>query len=78
MPWVIAYNLGILLRRLVLPRAIQSGSLTSLQQRVFKTGGHLIRHARYYILQLAESRLTLSLFLGRFFGRIEQLAWHPI
>ena len=61
---VIAYNLGNLLRRLVLPRAIQSWSLRSLQQRLFKTGGRLIRHARYYILQLAESHLTRSL-------------WHP-
>jgi len=52
---VIAYNLGNLLRRIVLPCAIQSWSLTSLQQRVFNTGGRLIRHARHYILQLAES-----------------------
>ena len=42
---VIAYNLGNLLRRLTLPLAIQNWSLTSLQQRVFKTGGRLIRHA---------------------------------
>lgn len=64
----IAYNLGNLLRRLALPLAIQSWSLTSLQQRVFKTGGRLIRHARYFILQLAESYLTQRLFrqiLGR-------------
>ena len=73
---VIAYNLGNLLRRLVLPRAIQSWSLTSLQQRVFKTGGRLIQHARYYILQLAESHLTQTLF-GQILGRIERLAWHP-
>jgi hypothetical protein len=33
---VIAYNLGNLLRRLVLPLAIQSWSLTSLQQRLFQ------------------------------------------
>ena len=52
---VIAYNLGNLLRRLVLPLAIQSWSLPSLQQRLFKTGGRLIRHARYFVLQLAES-----------------------
>jgi hypothetical protein len=51
---VIAYNLGNLLRRFVLPVAIQSWSLTSLQQRLFKTGGRLIRHARYFVLQLAE------------------------
>jgi hypothetical protein len=65
---VIAYNLGNLLRRLVLPRAIQSWTLTSLQQRRFKTGGRLIRHARYFILQLAERHLTPTLFrqiLGR-------------
>jgi len=73
---VIAYNLGNLLRRLVLPLAIQSWSLTSLQQRLFKTGGRLIRHARYFILQLAESHLTQRLF-RQILGRIERLAWHP-
>jgi len=35
---VIAYRLGNLLRRLVLPVAIQDRSLASLQQRLFKTG----------------------------------------
>jgi len=73
---VIAYNLGNLLRRLVLPVSILSWSLTSLQQRLFKTGGRLIRHARYFILQLAESHLTPTLF-RQILGRIEQLAWHP-
>ncbi len=73
---VIAYNLGNLLRRLALPRSIQSWSLTSLQQRLFKTGGRLIRHARYFILQFAESHLTRRLF-GQILGRIERLAWHP-
>jgi hypothetical protein len=73
---VIAYNLGNLLRRLVLPFAIQNWSLTSLQQRLFKTGGRLIRHARYFVLQLAESHLTKTLF-GQILGRIERLAWHP-
>ena len=73
---VIAYNLGNLLRRLVLPLAIQSWSLTSLQQRLFKTGGRLIRHARYFIFQLAESHLTPSLF-RQILERIERLAWHP-
>ena len=73
---VIAYNLGNLLRRLVLPLAIQNWSLTSLQQRRFKTGGRLIRHARYFVLQLAESHLTSRLF-GQILWRIERLAWHP-
>jgi len=73
---VIAYNLGNLLRRLVLPVAIQDWSLTSLQQRLLKTGGRLIRHARYFTLQLAESYLTGPLF-RQILARIERLAWHP-
>jgi hypothetical protein len=73
---VIAYNLGNLLRRLALPLAIQNWSLTSLQQRLFKTGGRLIRHARYFTLQLAESHLTHRLF-RQILGCIERLPWHP-
>ena len=41
---VIAYNLGNLWRRLVLPRSIAQWSLTSLQQRLVKTGGRLVKH----------------------------------
>ena len=59
---VIAYNLGNLWRRLVLPKRIDTWSLTSLQQRLVKTGGRLIKHARYYWLLLAEGHLTRSLF----------------
>jgi Transposase DDE domain group 1 len=59
---LIAYNLGNLWRRLALPRGIGNWSLTSLQQRLVKTGGRLIQHARYYWLLLAESHLTRQLF----------------
>jgi len=59
---VIAYNLGNLWRRLVLPTRIDGWSLTSLQQRLVKTGGRVIKHARYYWLLLAESHLTRRLF----------------
>lgn len=41
---------------------LQLWSLTSLQQRLVKTGGRLIKHARYYWLLLAESHLTRRLF----------------
>ena len=58
----VAYNLGNLWRRLVLPKRIEGWSLTSLQQRLVKTGGRLIKHARYYWLVLAESHLTRRLF----------------
>jgi hypothetical protein len=33
-----------------------------LQQRLIKTGGRLVKHARYYWLLLAESHLTRRLF----------------
>jgi len=59
---VIAYNLGNLWRRLVLPLRVGNWSLTSLQQRLVKTGGRLIKHARYYWLLLAEGHLTRRLF----------------
>ncbi len=61
---VIAYNLGNLWRRLALPTRVATWSLTSLQQRLVKTGGRLIKHARYYWLLLAESHLTRRLFAG--------------
>jgi hypothetical protein len=70
---VIAYNLGNLWRRLALPRRIGNWSLTSLQQRLVKTGGRLVKHARYYWLLLAESHLTRRLF-GAMLSRIEALS----
>ena len=70
---LIAYNLGNLWRRLLLPKKIENWSLTSLQQRLVKTGGRLVKHARYYWLMLAESHLTRRLF-GSMVRRIEALA----
>ena len=64
---IIAYDLGNLWRRLALPQRIGNWSLTSLQQRLVKTGGRLVKHARYYWLLLAESHLT-----GRLFGAMVQ------
>jgi len=69
---VIAYNLGNLWRRLALPLRVGNWSLTSLQQRLVKTGGRLIKHARYYWLLLAEGHLTRRLF-GAMLRRIEAL-----
>jgi Transposase DDE domain group 1 len=59
---VLAYNLGNLWRRLVLPKRIDTWSLTSVQQRLVKTGGRLVKHARYHWLLLPESHLTRRLF----------------
>ena len=66
---VLAYNLGNLWRRLGLPQRIKSWSLTSLQQRLMKTGGRLVKHARYYWLLLAQGHLNRRLF-GDMLSRI--------
>jgi Transposase DDE domain group 1 len=58
---LIVYNLGDLWRRLALPAPIGKWSLTSSQQRLAKTDGRLIQHARCYWLLLAKS-LTRRLF----------------
>src|SRR5215469_301076 len=71
---VIAYNLGNLWRRLVLPKRIDNWSLTSLQQRLMKTGGRLVKHARYYWLLLAESHLTRRLS-GRWWEGLPPYRW---
>ena len=51
-------------------KRIESWSLTSLQQRLVKTGGRLVKHARHYWLCLAESHLT-----RRLFGALLQRIW---
>ena len=59
---LLAYNLGNLWRRLGLAQKIKNWSLTSLQERLLKTGGHLAQHARYYWLLLAEGHLSCMRF----------------
>jgi hypothetical protein len=69
---LLAYNLGNLWRRLVLPKRIDAWSLTGLQRQLVKTGGRLIKQARYYWLLLAESDLTQRL-IGSMLHRIAAL-----
>ena len=52
---------------------IENWSLTSLQQRRVKTGGRLVKHARYYWLLLAEGHLHRRLF-GSMLRRIWALS----
>jgi hypothetical protein len=83
---VIAYDLGNLWRRLVLPKRVDNWSLTSLHQRLVKTSGRLVKHVRYYWLLLAESHLTRRLFANmvrriapkakvRLKQRVRELTW---
>ena len=61
-----------LFRQIKVEIAIKTWSLMSLQQRLLKTGGRLVSHARHYWLLLAESHLTRWLF-GAMAGRIDGL-----
>ena len=60
--FILAYNLGNFFRRLALPEAIKSWSLTSIQTRLIKIGGRLVRHARRLVFQLAEVMVTREMF----------------
>ena len=62
--FILAYNLGNLLRRLALPRAIKDWSLRSVQVKLIKIGGRLVRHARRLVFQLAEVAVPRALFQG--------------
>ena len=68
--------LGNLWRRLGLPRGteIENWSLTSLQQRLVKTAGRLVKHARYYWLLLAEGHLNRR----RFRARLDRISLLPV
>ena len=62
--FILAYNLGNFLRTLVLPKKIKHWSLKTIQLKLIKTGGRLIKHARYYYLLLAEVSITEKIFSG--------------
>ena len=62
--FVLAYNLGNFLRRLCLPKAVKHWSLRSVQVKLIKMGGRLVRHARLLIFQLSEVSVPRRLFQG--------------
>jgi len=66
---LLACNLANLWRRLVLQKRIDAWSLTRLQQRLAKTGGRLVKHARYYWMLQVEGHLHPRLF-GQMLRRI--------
>jgi hypothetical protein len=59
--FVLAYNLGNLLRRLGLPKAIKDWFLRSVQGKLIKIGGGLARHARRRVFQLVEVAVPQAL-----------------
>ena len=77
--FVLAYNLGNFLRRLYLPKAILPGkdwSLRSLQVKLIKMGGRIVRHAQRFVFQLAEVAVSRDLFAA-ILNRITRLCPSP-
>ena len=67
--FVMAYNLAV-------PEEMKHWSLTSLQTRMIKTGGRLVRHARRLVFQLAEVLVSREM-LGGILERIGRLRLAP-
>ena len=57
-------NLGNFLRRLCLPKAVKHWSLRSVQVKLIKMGGRLVRRSRRLIFQLSEVSVPRRLFQG--------------
>ena len=60
--FVLAYNLGNFMRRLTLPESVKHWSLRSVQTKLIKMGGHLVRHARRLVFQLPEVAVSREIF----------------
>ena len=58
----LAYNLGNFMRTLALPKEVEHWSLTTLREKLVKTGAKVVRHGRYVTFQLAEVAVPRRLF----------------
>ena len=56
--FIMAYTLGNIFRTLALSEKIRSWSLRTIQLKLIKMGGRLIKHARYYYLLLVETTIN--------------------
>ena len=60
--FVLAYNMGNLLRQAVLPRAVRHWSLTTLREKLIKIGAKVVCHAQKVVFQMAEVAVPRELF----------------
>ena len=72
----LAYNLAIFLRCIELPETMADWSLTSLQLKLIKIGGRVVRHARRIVFQLAEVAVPGDLFAA-ILERVDRLRPAP-
>jgi len=72
--FVLAYNLGNFLRRLVLPRRIKHWSLRTLLSKLIKIGAKVVRHSRIVTFQMAEVAVSKEVW-AEMLSRIDRLRW---
>ena len=74
--FALAYNLANFLRRLAVPKSVSHWTLTTLREKLIKTGAKVTRHSTYVTFQLAEAAVPRELFAA-ILQRIERLAMPP-
>ena len=72
--FVLAYNLGNFMRRLVLPRRIKHWSLCTLLAKLIKIGAKVVRHSRIVTFQMAEVAVSKEVW-AEMLSRINRLRW---
>jgi len=74
--FVLAYNLGNFLRRLVLSGKIKHWSLRTLLVKLIKIGAKVLRHNRYVIFQMAEVAISKEIFAGEWVDYYNNHRYH--
>ena len=75
--FVLAYNLGNFLRRLVLPGKIKHWLLRSLLVKLIKIGAKVVKHSGYVTFQMAEVAIDKRLF-AEILSTIERLRCYSV
>ncbi len=68
----LAYNLANFMRTLALPKEVGHWSLTTLREKLVKSGAKVVSHGRYVTFQLAEVAMPRNLF-EKILGLIDDL-----
>ena len=74
--FALAYNLGNLLRRLVLHKSVRKWSLRTLREKLIKIGAKVISRSRYVTFQMAKVVVPRALF-RQILERISRLRASP-
>ena len=72
--FVLAYNLGNFLGRLVLPRRIKHWSLRTLLAKLIKIGAKVVHHSLMVTFQMAEVAVSKEVW-AEMLSRIDRLRW---